>query len=152
MKISKNFILQEFLVTNTGLNNQLTSEALANIEYLATKLLQPLRDAYGKPIRITSGYRSAEVNKAVGGSPTSQHTKGQAVDIVAEDNKALFDLIKSSFDFDQLIWEYGTDKQPDWVHVSLKKTGNRKQIMRAIKNKSGKTLYVVEKCKTNITE
>ena len=145
MKISKNFILQEFLVTNTGLNNQLTSDALANIEYLAKKLLQPLRDMYGKPIRITSGYRSAEVNKAVGGSPTSQHTKGQAVDIVADDNKALFDLIKSNFEFDQLIWEYGTDKQPSWVHVSIKKIGNRKQIMRAIKNKSGKTLYVVEK-------
>ena len=143
MEISKNFILQEFLVTNTGLNNQLTSEALANIEYLATKLLQPLRDAYGKPIKITSGYRSVDVNKAVGGSTTSQHTKGQAVDIVADDNKALFDLIKNNFDFDQLIWEYGTDKQPAWVHVSIKKTGNRKQIMRAIKNKLGKTLYVV---------
>ena len=145
MKISKNFILQEFLVTNTGLNNQLTGDALANIEYLAKNLLQPLRDMYGKPIRITSGYRSADVNKAVGGSTTSQHTKGQAVDIVADDNKALFDLIKSKFDFDQLIWEYGTDKQPAWVHVSIKKTGNRKQIMRAIKNKLGKTLYVVEK-------
>ena len=145
MKISKNFTLQEFLVTNTGLNNQLTSDALANIEYLVQKLLQPLRDAYGKPIRITSGYRSVEVNKAVGGSTTSQHMKGQAVDIVADDNKALFDLIKSNFDFDQLIWECGTDKQPAWVHVSIKKTGNRKQIMRAIKNKLGKTLYVVEK-------
>ena len=145
MKISKNFILQEFLVTNTGLNNQLTGDALANIEYLAKNLLQPLRDTYGKPIKITSGYRSADVNKAVGGSTTSQHTKGQAVDIVADDNKALFDLIKSKFDFDQLIWEYGTDKQPAWVHVSIKKTGNRKQIMRAIKNKLGKTLYVVEK-------
>ena len=145
MKISKNFTLQEFLVTNTGLNNQLTSEALTNIEYLVQKLLQPLRDMYGKPIRITSGYRSVEVNKAVGGSPTSQHTKGQAVDIVADDNKVLFDLIKSNFEFDQLIWEYGTDKQPSWVHVSIKKTGNRKQVRRAIKNKLGKTLYVVEK-------
>ena len=145
MKISKNFTIQEFIVTNTGLSNQLTSEALANIEYLAKKLLQPLRDDYGKPIRITSGYRSVDVNKAVGGSPTSQHTKGQAVDIVADDNKALFDLIKSNFEFDQLIWEYGTDKQPAWVHVSIKKTGNRRQIMRAIKNKLGKTLYVAEK-------
>ena len=145
MKISKNFILQEFLVTNTGLNNQLTSDALANIEYLAKNLLQPLRDSYGKPIKIVSGYRSVAVNKAVGGSPTSQHMKGQAVDIVADDNKALFDLIKSNFEFDQLIWEYGTDKQPAWVHVSIKKTGNRKQVMRAIKNKLGKTLYVVEK-------
>ena len=145
MKLSKNFILQEFLVTNTGLNNQLTSEALVNIEYLVKNLLQPLRDAYGKPIKINSGYRSVDVNKAVGGSPTSQHTKGEAVDIVAEDNKALFDLIKNNFDFDQLIWEYGTDKQPAWVHVSIKKTGNRKQVMRAITNKLGKTLYVVEK-------
>ena len=144
MKISKNFTLQEFLVTTTGLNNQLTSDALANIEYLAKNLLQPLRDMYGKPIRITSGYRSVEVNKAVGGSTTSQHTKGQAVDIVADDNQALFDLIKSNFEFDQLIWEYGTDKQPSWVHVSIKKTGNRKQARRAIKNKLGKTLYVVE--------
>ena len=145
MKLSKNFILQEFLVTNTGLNNQLTSEALVNLEYLVKYLLQPLRDAYGKPIKINSGYRSKEVNKAVGGSPTSQHTKGEAVDIVSDDNKALFDLIKNNFEFDQLIWEYGTDKQPAWIHVSIKKTGNRKQIMRAITNKLGKTLYVVEK-------
>ena len=145
MKLSKDFILQEFIATKTGLNNQLTSEALVNIEYLVKNLLQPLRNMYGKPIKINSGYRSAEVNKAVGGSKTSQHTKGEAVDIVAEDNKALFDLIKNKFDFDQLIWEYGTDKQPAWVHVSIKKTGNRKQVMRAITNKLGKTLYVVEK-------
>ena len=145
MKLSKDFILQEFIATKTGLNNQLTSEALANIEFLVKNLLQPLRDAFGKPIRITSGYRSVEVNKAVGGSKTSQHTKGEAVDMVSNDNKHLFDLIKNNFDFDQLIWEYGTDEQPAWVHVSLKKTGNRKQVMRAITNKIGKTLYVVEK-------
>ena len=145
MKLSKDFILQEFVATKTGLNNQLTSEALANIEFLVKNLLQPLRNAFCKPIRITSGYRSAEVNKAVGGSKTSQHTKGEAVDIVSNDNKQLFELIKNDFDFDQLIWEYGTDEQPAWVHVSLKKTGNRKQAMRAITNKLGKTLYVVEK-------
>ena len=145
MKLSKNFILQEFVETKTGLNNQLTSDALSNIEFLVKNLLQPLRDAFGKPIRITSGYRSVEVNKAVGGSKNSQHLKGKAVDIVSNDNKSLFDLIKNNFDFDQLIWEYGTDEQPAWVHVSLKKTGNRKQVMRAITNKIGKTLYVVEK-------
>ena len=145
MKLSKDFILQEFIATKTGLNNKLTSEALTNIEFLVKNLLQPLRNVFGKPIRITSGYRSAEVNKAVGGSKNSQHTKGEAVDIVSNDNKCLFDLIKNNFDFDQLIWEYGTDEQPAWVHVSLKKTGNRKQVMRAITNKLGKTLYVVEK-------
>ena len=145
MKLSKDFILQEFIATNTGLTNQLTSEALANIEFLVKNLLQPLRNAFGKPIRITSGYRSTEVNKAVGGSKNSQHTKGEAVDIVSSDNKQLFDLIKNNFNFDQLIWEYGTDEQPAWVHVSLKKTGNRKQVMRAITNELGKTLYVVEK-------
>ena len=145
MKLSKDFILQEFVATKTGINNQLTSEALANIEFLVKNLLQPLRNAFGKPIKITSGYRSVEVNKAVGGSKTSQHTKGEAVDMVSNDNKHLFELIKNNFNFDQLIWEYGTDEQPAWVHVSLKKTGNRKQVMRAITNKLGKTLYVVEK-------
>ena len=145
MKLSKNFILQEFVETKTGLNNQLTSEALANIEFLVTNLLQPLRDVFGKPIKITSGYRSPDVNKAVGGSKNSQHTKGEAVDILSDDNKSLFDLIKNNFNFDQLIWEYGTDEQPAWVHVSVKKTGNRKQVMRAITNKIGKTLYVAEK-------
>ena len=64
---------------------------------------------------------------------------------MSNDNKSLFELIKNNFVFDQLIWEYGTDEQPAWVHVSLKKTGNRKQVMRAITNKIGKTLYVVEK-------
>ena len=145
MKLSKNFILQEFVATKTGLDNQITSEALTNIEFLVKNLLQPLRDAFGSPIKITSGYRSVEVNKAVGGSKYSQHTKGEAVDIVTNDNKAIFDLIKNNFNFDQLIWEYGTDEQPAWVHVSLKKTGNRKQVIRAITNKLGKTLYIVEK-------
>ena len=135
MKISKNFTIQEFLVTNTGLSNQLTSEALANIEYLAKKLLQPLRDDYGKPIRITSGYRSVDVNKAVGGSPTSQHTKGEAVDIVADDNKSLFDLIKSNFEFDQLI----NENNYSWIHVSYVNGKNRGEILEF---KNGKYIKI----------
>jgi D-alanyl-D-alanine dipeptidase len=111
---------------------------------IANNIFQPLRDGIGKPIRISSGYRSEKLNKAVGGSKTSQHNKGQALDLVATTgftNKDIFDYIKKHLEFDQMIWEFGTDKNPDWVHVSYNKGKNRKQVLKAIK-KDGKTLYI----------
>jgi hypothetical protein len=148
MIISKNLTLQELIHSNTakakGIDNSPTNEHLRNLIEIANNIFQPLRDGIGKPIRISSGYRSEKLNKAVGGSKTSQHNKGQALDLVATTgftNKDIFDYIKKNLEFDQMIWEFGTDKNPDWVHVSYNKGKNRKQVLKAIK-KDGKTLYI----------
>lgn len=116
---------------------------LAKLTELVIKVLQPLRDKFGKPIRINSGYRSLAVNKEQGGSikPLSQHCKGQAADMDTDDNAMLFHLIRSDLVFDQLIWEGGDDIQPAWVHVSYKTTRNRKQVLR-MKVVGGKKTYV----------
>ena len=126
----KYFTIEELTRTNTGLNNKPNDEQQANLIFLADNLLDKARELYGKPIRVTSGFRSLIVNKKVGGVITSQHTKGEAVDLVCEDNSKLFEIFKK-LKFDQLIWEKGTDKQPAWIHVSLKRQGiNRGQILR----------------------
>jgi hypothetical protein len=148
MIITKNLTLQELIHSNTakakGIDNSPTNEHLRNLIEIANNIFQPLRDGIGKPIRISSGYRSEKLNKAVGGSKTSQHNKGQALDLVATTgftNKDIFDYIKKNLEFDQMIWEFGNDKNPDWVHVSYNKGKNRKQVLKAIK-KDGKTLYI----------
>ena len=136
-QLSKNFTLEEFTDSATarklGLKNDPNPEQAANIARLVKDILQPARDMLGMPITVSSGFRSAEVNKAVGGSATSQHRKGEAADPQCADNKRLFDIINDNFVFDQLIWEYGDDNQPDWVHVSLKEYGNRNEVLRAVK-------------------
>jgi hypothetical protein len=99
------------------------------------------------PIHISSGYRSVELNKCIGGSLTSQHCSGEAIDIDMDGspsgvtNKMVFDYIKDNLEFDQLIWEFGTKDNPDWVHVSYESTGRqRKQVLRAVRA-NGKTTY-----------
>jgi hypothetical protein len=148
MIITKNLTLQELIHSDTakakGIDNSPTNEHLRNLIEIANNIFQPLRDGIGKPIRISSGYRSEKLNKAVGGSKTSQHNKGQALDLVATTgftNKDIFYYIKKNLEFDQMIWEFGTDKNPDWVHVSYNKGKNRKQVLKAIK-KDGKTVYI----------
>jgi len=148
MIITKNLTLEELIHSNTakakGIDNSPTNEHLRNLIEIANNIFQPLRDGIGKPIRISSGYRSEKLNKAVGGSKTSQHNKGQALDLVATPgftNKDIFDYIKKHLEFDQMIWEFGNDKNPDWVHVSYNKGKNRKQVLKAIK-KDGKTVYI----------
>ena len=129
--LSKNFTLAELTVTSTGLPNKPTEAEIANLQALVTKVLQPLRELYGKPIKVNSGYRSAVVNRAIGGATNSQHSTGEAADLDAADNTSLFLLIRQFLPFDQLIWEGGTDTQPDWIHVSFRASGNnRKQVMR----------------------
>jgi len=130
MNLSKNFTLEELTVTNQKVPNIPSAKEIKNLTTLCAKVLQPLRDQLGKPIKINSGYRSASVNKAIGGAPTSQHCTGEAADLDYDDNAMLFNLIRSHFDFDQLIWEGGDEKQPSWVHVSYKTTGNRKQVLK----------------------
>ena len=110
-----------------GIKNEPTKEQWINLFAIRDNVLNPLREKFGKPIRITSGFRSPELNKAVGGKPTSQHTKGEAVDITAidkADNKELFELCKT-LDFDQLIDE----SDLTWIHISYK-VPNRKQILK----------------------
>jgi zinc D-Ala-D-Ala carboxypeptidase len=100
----------------------------------------------GAPIYVSSFFRSAQVNKAVGGSMTSQHCKGEAIDIDCDvygngTNKEVFEYIKNHLPFDQLIWEFGTDENPAWVHVSLRRDNkNRKQVLKAV-TQNGRTVY-----------
>ena len=125
-----------------------TEAHITNFKLLAEKVFEPIRKHFGKPIHISSGYRSEALNKAIGGSLTSQHCSGEAIDIDMDGgangitNKMVFDYIKDNLQFDQLIWEFGTDSAPDWVHVSYESTGKqRKQILKAIK-KGGATSYI----------
>jgi zinc D-Ala-D-Ala carboxypeptidase len=137
MRLTKDFTLKELCVTKTGIHNEPNAEQKEALRLLAVNILQPARDALG-PIRVTSGFRNAKVNAAVGGSRTSQHTKAEAADLQCDDNAALFKFIKT-LDFDQLIWEFGDKEQPDWVHVSFSKR-NRKEVLRA-KRVGGQTKY-----------
>ena len=110
-------------------------------------MFEPIRLHFKTPIFISSGYRSKALNDFIKGSATSQHCKGEAIDIDMDasnagvTNKMVFDFIKDRLDFDQLIWEFGTDSNPDWVHVSYSKEKNRKQKLKAVRS-GGKTTYI----------
>ena len=153
MNLSENLTLAEMVNSDSakrnGIKNTPTDEHIANMEVLAKYVFQPIRNHFGVPIHISSGYRSAELNKAIGGSQTSQHSKGQAMDIDMDNtsitNAILFHWIKDNLEFDQLIWEFGTTKNPDWVHVSYVSFGkgkNRKQVLIG-KKIAGKTTYLI---------
>ena len=152
MQISKHLSLAEVSRSETakrkGINNTPSGEHLENFKKLAENIFEPIREHFGVPIHICSGYRSKELNAAVGGSSSSQHCSAEAIDIDMEGspngvtNKMVFDFIKDNLNFDQMIWEFGNDTNPDWVHVSYESTGKqRKQILKAIKA-NGKTSYV----------
>ena len=150
MQLSKNLALSEVTSSNTakrkGISNMPTDEHIENFKKLAENVFQPIREHFGVPIKISSGYRSAALNKAIGGSSTSQHCSGEAIDIDMDGtsitNAQIFNYIKDNLVFDQMIWEFGTDKNPDWVHVSYESTGKqRKQILKAVRV-NGKTSYV----------
>lgn len=121
-----------------GIANTPTPEHEANLRALAWHILQPLRDHFGHPIPVTSGYRSAALNaKTPGASKTSQHALGQAADLDVKalakptiTNAAIFHYIRLTLPFDQLIWEYGTAKEPQWVHVSFRLAAPRGQVLR----------------------
>lgn len=130
MQLSENFTLAELTVTSTRLPNQPNAVQLENLKALAKNVLQPLRNLYGKSITVNSGFRSVSVNISVGGAKNSQHCNGEAADLDCDDNARLFNLIRSNLDFDQLIWEGGNDVSPAWVHVSYKRSGNRKSVLK----------------------
>ena len=124
--------------TRQGLDNTPNEEQLANMKLLAEKVFEPLREWVGGPIRINSFFREPELNKAIGGSSKSQHCKGQAVDIddggCKKSNAEMYHWIKENLDFDQMIWEFGTDDNPNWVHVSyVSKDKNRNRCLKAYK-------------------
>lgn len=133
----KYFTLKELTKTKHKIKNIPNQEQLENIHYLVKEVLDPARAILGHPITVSSGFRNPEVNRAVGGSSTSQHLKGEAADLTCYDNSALFDILKELDNYDQLIWEYGTDESPAWVHVSTTKKINRKEILRAKKVNGG---------------
>ena len=150
MQLSEHFELAEFIRSSTakraGISNMPTDAHLENIKLLCEKVLEPIRVHFDRPIILSSGYRSAALNKAVGGSSSSQHCSGEAADIDMDGtnvtNAQIFNYIKDNLEFDQLIWEFGTTTNPDWVHVSYESNGRqRKQILRAVK-KNGATSYL----------
>jgi D-alanyl-D-alanine dipeptidase len=150
MQLSKHLALAEVTRSNEakrkGISNEPTPEHLKNFQLLAEKVFEPIREHFAVPIKISSGYRSAALNKAIGGAASSQHCSGEAIDIDMDGtsitNAQIFNYIKDNLNFDQLIWEFGTKANPDWVHVSYESTGKqRKQILRATRNAAGKTVY-----------
>ena len=150
MQLSKNLALAEVIRRETakrkGISNMPTPQHIENFKKLAENVFQPIREHFGVPIHISSGYRSKALNTAVGGSLSSQHCSGEAIDIDMDGtsitNKQIFDFIKENLNFDQMIWEFGTDTNPDWVHVSYESTGKqRKQILKAVKA-GGATKYL----------
>lgn len=134
----KYFTLKEMIAsaaaTREGIDNTPGLQETEALTALVEDVLDPLREMYGHPIHVTSGYRCEALNKAVGGAKTSQHLRGEAADIHTGkrgENAKLYRLIEKYYDYDQLIWEHGTDQEPSWVHVSYKaEGGNRKQTLR----------------------
>ena len=150
MKLSEHLDLSEVIRSESakrrGISNMPTEEHIKNLKLIAENVFEPIRANFRQPIRISSGYRSQSLNAAIGGATRSQHSTGEALDIdmdgTALSNKEIFNFIKEKLSFDQLIWEFGNDHNPDWVHVSYKADGNqRKQVLRAIKE-NGKTKYI----------
>jgi zinc D-Ala-D-Ala carboxypeptidase len=154
-KLSEHLDLSEVIRSESakrkGISNMPTEQHIANFKILAENIFEPIRNHFRVPIIISSGYRSKELNAAIGGSATSEHCTGEAIDIDMDGtpngvtNKMIFDFIKDNLNFNQLIYEFGDSTNPDWVHVSYDSTGKqRKQVLKATRV-NGKTVY------TNIT-
>jgi len=144
MQLTKNFSLREFTKSQTadrkGLDNTPPQDIIPKLSFLATQILEPLRERIQKPIIITSGYRTPELSLAIGSSQLSQHCKGEAVDIEAlgMSTLSLAEMIINNFDFDQVILEcFNKDKGLDsgWVHCSLTSGENRKEVLTYTKEK-----------------
>ena len=150
-QLTPHFTLAELTVSPTakrlGLPNTPTAAHIENMKYVCEKILEPVRAHFGKPVQVNSSYRSPAVNKAVGGSPTSQHSNGEAVDfeVPGISNKVVADWVADNLEFDQVILEFYSAKDganSGWVHASIKRSGaNRRQRLIATKSKSGGTVY-----------
>jgi len=159
MKISKHITYAEATKSQTairkGIDNKPTLQQLANMKLVAEKCFEPLRESHGKPIGISSFLRGEELNKEIGGSPTSGHCAGivsgheeAAIDIDADifdngiTNRDIFFWLQGNVEFNELIWEYGDDVNPSWVHILWRKGDNNKEILRAVRGMNGKTKYI----------
>lgn len=151
MKLSNNLTLGEMTRSNTakrlGIDNSPTETHLSNMRFLAERIFQPIREHFGVPIYISSGYRSKNLNRAIGGSQNSAHCHGLALDIDMDNrgsevtNRDVFDFVLNNLKFDQLIAEYPSNGNPAWVHVGINlEYPNRNEILVAKKVK-GKTVY-----------
>jgi len=149
--ISKHISYKEGVYSRTamrrGIKNNPNAEQMENMVAIAEEVFEPLRMWVGGPIKINSFFRSPELNKAIGGSAKSQHCYGQAIDIDDTfgkmSNADMYEFIKENLDFDQMIWEFGDDDNPDWVHVSyVSPEENRQRCLKAYKEK-GKTKYAI---------
>lgn len=149
MKLTNNFSLKELTASQTaerkGINNNPNEDQINKLKLLCEKVLQPIRDHYGKVVSVSSGYRSVELCEAIGSSKNSQHAKAEAADfeIYGVSNAELCKWIADNLEFDQMILEYHNLDEPNsgWIHCSYKAEDNRKQILRAYRNESGKTCY-----------
>jgi len=151
MKISQHISYKEGIKSNTalrmGIDNIPSAYDKQNMEIVAEKIFEPLREWVGGPIRINSFYRCEDLNTAIGGSSSSQHCQGRAIDLDDtfghKTNAEMFEYIRKNLSFDQLIWEFGDDNNPAWVHVSyVSQDQNRTRAMKA-KKVNGKTTYLI---------
>jgi hypothetical protein len=154
MKLSDNLELAEVIRSATakrnGISNMPTPEHIENFKKLAVNVFQPIRDHFNRAIFLSSGYRSAELNKITkGASSTSQHCSGEAIDIDMDGteitNKQVFDYIKANLNFDQLIAEFPVNNNPAWVHVSYESTGKQRKQILVAKKVGGDTKYIAYK-------
>ena len=152
MQLSKNLSLAEVTksatATRLGIKNEPDAWEIENLRAIAECVFQPMRDSFKCPIYVSSGFRSKLLNEAIGGSVRSQHIQGRALDLDADvfgvcTNADIFRYILNNLEFDQLIWEYGTEDNPDWVHVSFVRDGvNRGRCLRARRDDNGKTEFI----------
>ena len=151
MKISDHITYAEAIHSNTakrkGIDNTPSEAQVSAMKLLAEKVFEPLREWVGGPIKVNSFFRSEALNDSIGGAPTSQHCKGQAIDIDdvygKKTNADMYHWIQTNLDYDQMIWEFGTDMQPNWIHVSyVSEEKNRNKCLKAYKE-NGRTKYKV---------
>ena len=151
MSISKHISYKEGMYSRTAtrldIDNEPNNEQMDNMCLVAQEVFEPLRVWVGGPVKINSFFRSPELNKAIGGSGKSQHCHGQAIDLDDTFGKAtnaeMYEFIKEHLDFDQMIWEFGDEDNPDWVHVSyVSEDENRNRCLQAYKE-NGRTKYKV---------
>lgn len=144
--ISEKEATKSITALRLGLDNTPDGDTLISMKTLAQMIFEPLREWVGGPIKINSFYRSSALNEAIGGSSRSQHCQGRAMDIDDiygyKTNKEMFEWIKEHLDFDQMIWEFGNEDNPDWIHISYhSQEKNRNRILKAVRD-DGKTKYI----------